>query len=146
MTASFPGSVKSFSANQDGVTEVDALFADARDDEIEAIEGALLSVISPSQITSNQNDYSPTGLSTAAVIRITTDASRNITGLAARAHALPLCVVNIGAQNVVLKDADAASVAANRLALKADITIAPDGGAIIFYDVTSAVWRCVGTY
>jgi hypothetical protein len=38
--------------------------------------------ISPAQITANQNDYNPTSLSTSSVLRLNTDASRNITGLA----------------------------------------------------------------
>lgn len=42
MAASFPTSIKSFSANQDDVTDVNAAYMDQRDDEIEAIETALL--------------------------------------------------------------------------------------------------------
>src|SRR4249919_1187083 len=42
---------------------------------------ALPGDISPSQITSNQNDYNPASLSTASTLRLNSDASRDITGL-----------------------------------------------------------------
>ena len=41
----------------------------------------LTGLINPSQITSNQNDYAPTGLSIATSIRLYSDAIRTITGL-----------------------------------------------------------------
>jgi len=46
---------------------------------------ALQGDISPAQITSNQNDYNPTGLATAGVLRLSSDAARNVTGIAAQA-------------------------------------------------------------
>lgn len=100
--------------------------------------------ISPSQITSNQNDYNPTGLSTASVIRITTDASRNITGLAGGADGRVMFLVNVGSFNFVLTDADANSSSANRFNLEADITVRPDNVVMLQYDSTSARWRAVG--
>lgn len=100
--------------------------------------------ISPAQITSNQNDYNPTGLSTASVLRLNTDASRNITGLQGGADGRIVVIVNVGSFNIVLKDADSGSSAANRFALSSDITLAPDDGVILQYDSTSTVWRCIG--
>jgi hypothetical protein len=38
-------------------------------------------IIFPTVIPSNQNDYNPTGLRTASVLRLSTDASRNITSI-----------------------------------------------------------------
>src|SRR5262245_5386417 len=55
---------------------------------------ALSGDISPSQITSNQNNYNPTGLSTASVLRLSTDASRNITSLAGGADGRIIVIVN----------------------------------------------------
>lgn len=100
--------------------------------------------ISPSQITSNQNDYSPTGLSTASVIRITTDASRNITGLAGGADGRTVFLVNVGSFNFVLMDGDTGSSSANRFNLEADITVRPDCIVQLLYDSTSSRWRAVG--
>jgi hypothetical protein len=100
--------------------------------------------ISPSQITADQNDYNPTGLSTASTLRLNSDASRNITGLSGGADGRVVLIYNVGSNNVVLKDESASSSAANRFALSGDITIAADEGAILQYDSTSSRWRCAG--
>lgn len=97
--------------------------------------------ISPAQITSDQNDYSPTGLANASSIRASTDAIRNITGLAGGADGRLIVWHNIGAFNTVFQDEDAGSTAANRFALNADVTIAPDQSAVLQYDSTSSRWR-----
>ncbi len=57
--------------------------------------------ISPSQITANQNDYNPTGLSTASVLRLSSDASRDITGLQAGADGRLMIIHNVGSNNIV---------------------------------------------
>lgn len=100
--------------------------------------------ISPSQITADQNDYNPTGLSTASVLRLNTNASRNITGLAGGADGRILLIHNIGTTDLVLKDENVGSVAANRLALAADVTLGADQSAMIQYDATSTRWRLIG--
>jgi len=84
---------------------------------------ALTGDISPSQITSNQNDYSPTGLSTASTLRLTTDASRNITGLAGGADGRIIIIHNVGTNAIVLVDESSLSTDANRFALSADVTL-----------------------
>jgi hypothetical protein len=104
----------------------------------------LSSIISPSQITANQNDYSPTGLSTATVLRLNSDASRDITGLAGGASGRIILIHNVGSQNIVLKDENGSSSAANRFALFADYTLPPDFFLWLQYDSTSARWRCSG--
>lgn len=101
-------------------------------------------VISPSQITSNQNDYAPTGFATAAVLRLTSDASRNITGLAGGAAGRTVYLHNVGAQSIVLKDESASSTAANRFALSADVTLTADTSTALQYDGTSSRWRVIG--
>lgn len=100
-------------------------------------------VISPTQITSNQNDYNPTDLVTSAVLRLSSDASRDITGLAGGADGRVLLVFNVGSNNIVLKDESASSTAANRFALNGDITLAADNSVILWYDATSSRWRAV---
>lgn len=118
----------------------------------EAVDiGSLLSLdvaftgdISPSQITANQDDYNPTGLSTASVLRLSTDASRNITGLQGGADGRIIIIHNVGSFNIVLTDSDAASTAAYRFALQADMTILPDWAIMLQYDSTSSRWRAIG--
>lgn len=104
---------------------------------------AILGDISPAQITADQNNYNPTGLSGASVLRLNTDASRNITGLAGGTDGKIIIVHNVGANNIVLVDESASSTAANRFALTANTTIAADAVAILQYDSTSSRWRCV---
>jgi len=101
--------------------------------------------ISPSQITANQNNYDPTGLSAASVLRLSTDASRDITGLAGGADGRLIIIHNVGSFNIVLKDESASSSAGNRFALSADVTLAPDNVAALQYDSTSSRWRAVSS-
>jgi hypothetical protein len=85
---------------------------------------------------------------------VSSDASRDITGIVKTAISDSdstgtqpiLILLNVGAQNIVLKDESVSSAEANRFALKADITLAPDGGAILVYDSDNSRWRCAGTY
>lgn len=116
-----------------GVSAVDALTANI----------ALTADISPAQITVDQNDYDPTGLATASTLRLSSDASRNLTGLAGGADGRVVIIHNIGAFGLVLKDESASSAAANRFALNADVTLGADQAAIFQYDSTSSRWRAV---
>jgi hypothetical protein len=103
---------------------------------------ALQGDISPAQITSNQNNYNPTGLANASVLRLSTDASRNITSLAGGADGRVLIIQNVGSFDIVLTDDDGATgTAANRFALSGDVTLVPDRVAVIQYDATSSKWR-----
>lgn len=97
--------------------------------------------ISPAQITADQNDYNPTGLSSASTLRLNTDASRTITGLQGGADGRLLLVHNIGAQNIILADESASSSAANRFALNAALTLGADQSCLLQYDATSSRWR-----
>jgi len=100
--------------------------------------------ITPAQITANQNNYNPANLATASVLRLSTDASRNVTGLAGGADGRVLSIHNVGTNNVVLKNQDAASTAANRFAFGTDLTIAADQSVAVIYDATSQRWRAAG--
>lgn len=100
--------------------------------------------ISPTQITSDQNDYAPTGFSTASVLRISTDASRNITGLAGGSDGRIIWIYNVGSFAAVLKDESASSTAANRFGFGADLTLGSKQGAQLIYDSTSSRWRQTG--
>ncbi len=106
---------------------------------------ALVGVISPTQLTANTDNWAPTGLSTAAVIRASTDASRNLTGLTGGATGRIIVLANIGAFDLVLKH-DVTSTAANRFlcANDADLTLQKDATAVLVYDNTSARWRVTG--
>jgi hypothetical protein len=99
--------------------------------------------LTPSQITADQNNYDPTSLASASVLRLATDAARTITGLAGGADGRVIVIHNVGSFGITLADESASSTAANRFALPAAITIAPDGSVTLQYDSTSSRWRCV---
>jgi hypothetical protein len=100
--------------------------------------------ITPAQIVANTNDYAPTGFSTATVVRISTDASRDITGLAGGADGRKIYVLNVGSFAAVLKDSSVSSTAANQFGFGADLTLASKQGATLIYDGTASLWRQVG--
>jgi hypothetical protein len=98
---------------------------------------------SPAQITSDQNNYTPT---VAGIIRLSSDASRSITGLTfstAQVDGQQTMIANVGAQNIVLVNESASSTAGNRFhnTTGADITLEPDKQARLWYDATTARWR-----
>lgn len=111
-------------------------------DVIASGAAVLPGVLSPAQIVANQNDYSPTGLSGAAVLRLSTDASRDITSIAGGVSGRLLVILNVGSFDLVLKNASGSGTAANRLLLGgSDVTLAADQSATLIYDSTSSRWR-----
>lgn len=101
--------------------------------------------VSPSQITSDQNDYAPTGHGSATAFRVSTDAARSITGLAGGTSGREVRITNIGSFSVKLVDESSSSTAANRFALPYDITIPPDGTVQLRWDSTTSRWRAIGS-
>jgi len=99
--------------------------------------------LSPGAITGDEDDFNPTGLPNTTILRLSTDASHNVTGLAGGSDGRLLLIFNVGSFDIVLKDEDAGSTAANRFALNGDITLQPDDSVILWYDATSSRWRAV---
>lgn len=110
-----------------------------------AIFGQSSATITPAQITANTNDYAPSGIHVAALVRLSTDASRNLTGLTEGALGRMLFLHNVGAQPLVFKNQDAGSAAANRFAFGFDLTLGADQCCILHYDNTATRWRLLGT-
>jgi len=94
---------------------------------------------SPVQITANQNNYSVADYS---IWRLNTDASRNITGFVAENYK-KLTIINVGSNDIVLKNQDVSSTAGNRIitGTGADITLVADDVALLWYDNTDSRWR-----
>lgn len=103
--------------------------------------------ISPATITANQSDYNPTGLVTAAVLRLASDAAREITGLQGGDDGRVLLVVNSGSFSITLKNQNAGSSANNRFLFGGDIVLQPGAGQTLLYDTTGATnrWRGINT-
>ncbi len=104
------------------------------------------SIISPPSFAVNQNDYNPTGLQVASVLRLTATAVVSITGITApnTARWKKLIIFNVGASNITLTNASASSVIANRFAMNGNLLLNANEGAIFMYDQTSSRWRCLG--
>jgi hypothetical protein len=94
----------------------------------------------PAQITSGQNNYD---LGTAIVHRLSTDASRTITGFLAPVIERMDVLLNVGAQDLVIANQNGCSDEANRIitGTGASVTIAADTCVLIWYDLTTARWR-----
>jgi hypothetical protein len=105
--------------------------------------------VSPAQITSSQNNYSPVGLEHSNVLRINSDSAVNITGLDATNAGTGWfnpykMIVNSGSFAITLKHQDIGSTAANRFigTSGADVVLAASGGsAIVYYDSSDSRWR-----
>jgi len=97
-------------------------------------------VASPSQITSNQNDYAG---ATGDINRISSDAARDITGIAAGTGGQAILLVNVGSFAITLKHQSTSSTAANRIVVPwgNDYSIPANGSATLIYDDTTGRWR-----
>lgn len=108
---------------------------------------SLDSVISPSALTADQNNYSPTGWSTANVARLSTDGTaattRDITGAAAGEDGEIKYLINLGPGDIRLQHEHASSSGANRFrfASLTTFTLDPEDMVGIWYDPTSVRWR-----
>jgi hypothetical protein len=98
--------------------------------------------LTPTALSGNVNDYAPANLSGALVLRIDTNgANRTITGLSGGSDGRMVVITNIGAQNLILSNADAASSAANRFDMSGNVTLPSKGVQALRYDGVSNVWR-----
>lgn len=98
----------------------------------------------PTQITSNQNDYAPTNIGIASALRISSDqANRTITGLVPGTSpgGRLMWLLNIGSYPIVFSNESGSSVAANRFALGEDYSLPAGNGLALWYDATSSRWR-----
>lgn len=101
--------------------------------------------VTPSQITSDQDDYNPTNANKATRLRISSDTSRTLNGLVAQPNGKHIIFRNVGSANIVFANQAASSSAANRFDLGSDFTLVPSAGCILQYDGTSSRWAMVAS-
>lgn len=101
--------------------------------------------ITPAALSANTNDYTPSGIATAAVVRVSATGAVNLTGLKAATTRQMKLLVNIGAFAITITHADALSSAANRFRCggAVNITLAKLDAIWIYYDLASGVWQVV---
>lgn len=108
----------------------------------------LSGVISPSQITADQDDYAPSGILSATVVRVDSDADWSITGIdASQTEGRLLVIQNDGSSTLTLPHNDTGnSTAANCFDLQDDTDFVLKSGAavILMYDATANRWRLIG--
>lgn len=113
------------------------------------LEGSILlnKVLSPSSISTNQNNYSPTGLTRSNFVRLSSSANIDITGLGTGNGRVGriLALHNVGSFKITLKNNSGSSLSANRFALTNDYPLSPNDVVLLQYDTTSTKWRIFGT-
>lgn len=106
-------------------------------------QAALFGTLTPAQITATQNDYSPTGIQYASVLRLDADQIRTITGLAGGWDGRIIRVVNVGGADSTLlfRRQNTGSAAANRFQFARDITIDSGESFVLQYDGVASRWK-----
>lgn len=107
----------------------------------------LSGTISPTALAANTDNWAPTGLSGASVIRASASAAYNLTGLTGGAAGRIVLLENVGANAITLTH-DATSTAANRFFCPANVDFSLAAGASVWlqYDSTSSRWRVVAPF
>ena len=101
-----------------------------------------LSWLTPDEFTVNQNNFD---IKDAGALRVSSDASRNMTGIARVKAGRRLLIINVGSNNIVLTNQDSASTAAYRVitGTGSSLTLAGDDTALLWYDDETSRWRVV---
>lgn len=126
-------------------------------DDVLSVQGAALdvrriqhqaaSIISPTALAANTNDWNPTGLGTAYLIRATSDATpRNLTGIVAQADGTILYLHNANAATTITLVHDATSTGANRFLCPgaANYALTAKRTVMLVYDSTADRWLVLG--
>jgi hypothetical protein len=103
--------------------------------------------VTPAQITSNQNDYAPTGIATASTLYLSADAdNRRITGITTGAQGRVLMLRNSGSKIIKLMDNDSGSLAANRFSMfGVDRLLMPGSVITLYYRSDNSKWTILAT-
>jgi hypothetical protein len=107
-----------------------------------------VAINSPTQFSANVDDLATAG--DYGIIRISSDANRNLTGIVRPSGTYKNCyckLVNVGSYTITLVN-DATSTAANRFLTGSgqDFKLAAGQSVDMFYDLTSSRWRLVGPH
>ncbi|HEU4805099.1 MAG TPA: DUF2793 domain-containing protein, partial [Nitrobacter sp.] len=77
------------------------------------------------------------------MLQISSNAARNLSGLAGGTEGRCLIVINVGSQPITLLNENASSSASNRLSLDNNLTMSAKQAAILRYDGTAARWQAI---
>lgn len=103
-------------------------------------------IITPSALSADANDYSPTDLSISSVIRQDSSLDVKISGLAGGSQGRLMQYRNISIYKQTLLSESALSAAANRFNFEADLVLLPEQSVWLWYDVALQNWCQVGDF
>lgn len=105
------------------------------------VGGGSPSVITPSQITADQNDYAPTGWLSATLVRLSGDNGiRSIHGFSAGTSGEVKTLSNVGSYPLYLAPEHSGSTAAYRINFYEEVFLMPGQSCQIYYDGTLSRW------
>jgi hypothetical protein len=103
--------------------------------------GSSPSVISPSQVTSDQDNYAPTGWDDATTVRVSFDSDINaITSFNSATDGERKILRNVGTNFGYIPGQHPDGTAANRVKAASDVFVEPGGSVEIEYDGTDSRW------
>lgn len=99
----------------------------------------------PAQFTGDQNNYDPGNYDT---LRVSSNASRTVTGIAQGRKGRRILWANVGSNNIVFAHQSGSSTDINRIITSdgASFTLAADELCITYYDSTAQRWRLGTTF
>jgi hypothetical protein len=131
--------------NSDALT---VIYGDPIQSYVLGAVGAALTELTPAQLSADTDDWNPTGMGTANMVLMSSDAARNLTGIVwagTAPGAKRKTLINVGAFPITLKD-QFGSAGANQFLLNGgtgDIVLQPGDAQDIYYDETDGKWRSV---
>ena len=120
------------------MNQVEANIRDHRHGQ-SGVEGVFGGEITPTQLTANTNNYSPTNWATSNIARISSNKVIVITGLALGVQGAMKALVNVGSFTITFPAESTLSTAANRFAN--GFSLEPGKSVVWIYDDTSDRWR-----
>lgn len=100
--------------------------------------------IAPASFSTNQNNYNPTGLSTASVLYLTTTASCGLTGLVGGTDGRLITIINAGSFPLFLYNINGSSTAANQFVISKNLCLYPTQSIQLLYQGSTTSWIQVG--
>lgn len=109
-------------------------------------------VISPASLSTDQNDYAPTGIDTASTLRLTSSTAVSITGMAGMHDGTfpttgrKIKLVNIGSNKITLVANSGSSLTQNQFKFPSNFSLFGGQACELLYDITSTAWRMLASF
>ena len=97
-------------------------------------------VITPAQITADQDNYNPTGFDAATIVRLSSNDIRAITSMAAQSSGERKTFMNVGSYMIYFPGEHPDGTAANRIDFGEDVILNPMESIDFIYDNTLSRW------